>query len=307
MSKPEISVIMSTWDRETMVGRAIESIIGQTFSDFEFVIINNGSVDRSGELAEEYAINDQRIKVIHREHGNIGSARNAGLDIACGNYIAFVDDDDWCAPDFLEFLYRLAVDNSAEVAICGNTYKSYDEKLIMTAEEALMQLFRRKYYVAQFPTKLIRRSLFENIRFSETAEFDDIEMMPQIIANANVVAYHGVSKYVYNRHEGSVSSWATNHSLLTSEILDEYLSVYRERTEFLSAKFPNNATAWRYFEWSFMISMVDKIVRLEIKGCDSQLAAVKNILREHRKSFYCGHYTQDFEKAWMDEYIDEEF
>ena len=96
-----ISVIMLTYNRENLVGRAIESILKQTFGDFEFIIVNNGSTDRSGQIADQYAAKDARIRVIHRERGNIGSGRNTGLNAAQGEYIAFIDDDDTCAPDFL--------------------------------------------------------------------------------------------------------------------------------------------------------------------------------------------------------------
>ena len=102
---PKISVIMLTYNRENLVSRAIESILNQTENDFEFVIIDNGSSDNSGKIADEYAKNDSRIKVIHREKGNIGSGRNTGLDAVNGEYVTFIDDDDWAESDFLEFLY----------------------------------------------------------------------------------------------------------------------------------------------------------------------------------------------------------
>ena len=105
-----ISVIMLTYNREELVGRAIDCILAQTYRDFEFIIVDNGSSDRSGAIADEYAAKDSRIRVIHRERGNIGSGRNAGLDAAKGEYIAFIDDDDWTEPDFLEFLYNLLVE-----------------------------------------------------------------------------------------------------------------------------------------------------------------------------------------------------
>ena len=95
-----ISVIMLTYNRETLVRRAIESILAQTYLNFEYVIVDNGSTDRSGAIADEYATKDARIRVIHRERGNIGAGRNTGLDAAKGEYIAFVDDDDWAEPDF---------------------------------------------------------------------------------------------------------------------------------------------------------------------------------------------------------------
>lgn len=98
-----ISVIMLTYNRESFVSRAIESILAQTYRDFEFIVVDNGSTDRSGQIADEYAKKDNRIRVIHRERGNIGSGRNTGLDAAQGEYITFIDDDDWAEPDFLGF------------------------------------------------------------------------------------------------------------------------------------------------------------------------------------------------------------
>ena len=112
-----ISVIMLTYNREQLVGRAIERILGQTFRNFEFIIVDNGSTDHSGQIVGEYAAKDSRIQVIHRERGSIGAGRNTGLDAAKGEYIAFIDDDDVPDPDFLEFLHDLAEENGADIAI----------------------------------------------------------------------------------------------------------------------------------------------------------------------------------------------
>ena len=294
---------MLTYNREALVGRAIESVIYQTFMDFEFIIVNNGSSDRSGVIADYYAARDSRIRVIHRERGNIGSGRNAGLDAAKGEYIAFIDDDDWCEPDFLEFLYNLVVENKADVSICGATDKAFDEKLIMTAEKALIELMWRKRYNVQFPTKLLLRKLFDKTRFSDSAKYDDIELMPRILAGANRIAFHGLPKYTFYRHEENNSAWTTNHSLLTPETLDEYLQAYRERTIWLSELFPDSAAMWRYFEWSFMISMVEKVTRLQIKGCERQFETMTRELQENREKFLGGGFILDFEKDWMERYI----
>ncbi|MPL97834.1 hypothetical protein SDC9_44029 [bioreactor metagenome] len=303
MGIPKISVIMLTYNRERLIDRMIECILAQTFRDFEFIIVDNGSTDHSGAIADQYAVQDSRIRVIHRERGNIGSGRNAGLDTANGDYIAFIDDDDTCEPDFLEFLYKLAMENNAAVSICGAADKVFDEKRVMTAEEALTELFWRKKYNVQFPTKLVKSLLFMGIRFSETSKYDDIELMPKILGEANKVAYHGLPKYTFYRHGTNNSAWTTNHSLLTSETLDEYLRVYRERTEWLSEIFPASMTAWRYFELSFMISMVEKITRLGIKGCELQLGYMKKELQVHNKEFIGSGHIHEFEKSWIGEYI----
>ncbi len=299
----KISVIMLTHNRENFVGRAIESIRAQTFQDFEFIIVDNGSVDQSGKIADNYAKKDVRIRVLHRERGSIGAGRNTGLDAARGEYAAFIDDDDWCEPDFLEFLHILAIENNADVSICGSTNKPFDQKIVMTAEESLIALMWRKRYTAAFPTKLFRRELMQNLRFPEDRVYDDIALMYRLLAEANVVVYHGLPKYTFFRHEENNSAWTSNHALLTPKDLAEYLLVYRERAEWLSMHFPGSAPIWRYFEWSFMLSMVEKIHRLQITGCGQQLRTMMCELLEHYEEFMDCTHTQDFERGWMRQYF----
>lgn len=298
-----VSVIMLTYNRESFVPRTIESILIQTWRDFEFIIVDNGSTDRSGTIADEYAAKDSRIRVIHRERGNIGAGRNTGLNAAQGEYIAFVDDDDWAEPDFLEFLYKLANENHADVSICGAADKVFDEKRVMTAEEALIELMWRKKYNMAFPTKLFRRELVKRLRFPEDGAYDDIALMYRLLARARRVAYHGLPKYTFYRHEGNNSAWTTNHALLTPETLDEYLNAYQVRTEWLCARFPSSTATWKYFEWSFMISMVEKISQLNILNCGKQLLTMKAELQEHREQFLACPEILRFEMEWMGRYI----
>lgn len=298
-----ISVLMLTYNREKLISRAIESILNQTYLNFEFIIVDNGSTDISGKIADTYAAKDSRIRVIHRDRGNIGAGRNTALDAAGGKYIAFVDDDDWAEPDFLESLLDLLEKHDADVAICGAADKVFDEEKVMTAEEALIELMWRKKYNMAFPTKLFRRELVEHLRFPEDGAYDDIALMYKLLAGAKRVAYYGLPKYTFYRHEGNNSAWTTHHELLTPETLDEYLHAYRTRTEWLSGLFPGSAAVWRYFEWSFMISMVEKITRLNISGCERQLEAMKAELRTHRKEFLNAPEMLNFEKDWMERYI----
>lgn len=298
-----ISVLMLTYNREALVGRAIESILAQTYRDFEFIIVDNGSTDRSGAVAEEYAARDGRIRVIHRERGNIGAGRNTALDAARGEYLAFIDDDDWAEPDFLEFLLRLLEENQADVAICGATGRVYDEKKVMTAEEALIELMWRKKYNVGFPTKLIRREKMDGLRFPSAVNYDDIALMYRVLAECERVVYHGLLKYNIYRHPGNHSAWSTNHSLLTPETLQEYLDAYRTRTQWLSEKFPASADAFHYFEWSFLISMVEKISKYDIIACKDQKKAMLQTLQENQAAFLSSPLILDFEREWMRRYV----
>jgi len=308
----KVSVIMLTYNREALVGRAIESILAQTMQDFEYIIVDNGSTDRSGDIAEEYAKKDSRIRVLHIPKSNIGTGRNAGLDAAKGEYITFIDDDDTAEPDMLEFLYGLAKEAGADISFCGSTKEvegeflpncMFEEKLIMTPEEAVVLLLKRKKCNAAMPTKLVKRELFDEIRFLPEGKYDDIRATYKYFACANKVAAHGVPKYCFWRHPGNNSAFTTNDLLLTPEQLDEYFDAFRERTEFLSAKLPKIADYAQYSEWSYMISMCNKISRNNLVSCQKQLEFVKKELTEHYTEFYESPYIEEFEKEFMRKYI----
>ncbi len=308
----KVSVIMLTYNREALVGRAIESILAQTMQDFEYIIVNNGSTDKSGEIAEEYAKKDSRIRVLHIPKSNIGTGRNAGLDVAKGEYITFIDDDDTAEPDMLEFLYDLAKEAGAEISFCGSTKEvegeflpncMFEEKLIMTPEEAVVLLLKRKKCNAAMPTKLVKRELFDEVRFLPEGKYDDIRATYKYFAIANKVAAHGMPKYCFWRHPGNNSAFTTNDLLLTPEQLDEYFDAFRERTEFLSAKLPKIADYAQYSEWSYMISMCNKISKNNLISCQKQLEFVKKELTEHYMEFYESPYIEEFEREFMRKYI----
>ena len=308
----KISVIMLTYNREALVGRAIESILAQTMPDFEYIIVDNGSADRSGEIAEEYAKKDVRISVLHIPKSNIGTGRNAGLDMAKGEYITFIDDDDTAEPDMLEFLYGLAKEQDADIAVCGSTKEIdgeilpncvFEEKLLMGPEEAVVTLLKRKKYNAAMPSKLLKKELFEQIRFRTEGKYDDISVVYKYFAMANRIAAYGLSKYCFWRHAGNNSAFTTNDLLLTPEQLNEYFEAFRERTEYLSEKLPAIADYARYSEWSYMISMCNKIEKNHLENCREQLEFVRAELTAHSKEFYHSPYIEEFEKEFMRKYI----
>ena len=307
-----ISVIMLTYNRESMVGRAIESILNQTYRDFEYIIVDNGSDDRSGEIADAYAAKDPRIKVLHIEKSNIGTGRNIGLDAATGEYITFIDDDDTAEPDMLEFLYGLAKEQDADISLSGSMKEvngeflpncMFDEKLVMTPEEAVITLLRRKKYNAAMPSKLMRREIFDKIRFRTEGKYDDITVVYKYFAEAKKVVAYGLPKYCFWRHSGNNSAFTTNDLLLTPEQLDEYFEAFRERTEYLSEKLPDIADYAQYSEWSYMISMCNKIEKNHLEQCRKQLTFVKRELTKHYEEFYNSPYIEEFEKEVMRKYV----
>lgn len=125
---PELSIIVPVYKVEKYLPRCIDSILAQTFGDFELILIDDGSPDGCGRICDEYARKDKRIVAIHQKNMGVSAARNAGLDIARGRYIGFVDSDDWIEPQMYEVMMDAIRENGADMAVCGVRYADEDGK-----------------------------------------------------------------------------------------------------------------------------------------------------------------------------------
>ena len=115
---PKISVILPVYNVEKYLRKCLDSVINQTYKNLEIILVNDGSTDNSGKICEEYALNDKRIKVIHKENGGISSARNAAIDIAKGQYITFIDSDDDVELDYIGYLYDILKKFNCKMSVC---------------------------------------------------------------------------------------------------------------------------------------------------------------------------------------------
>lgn len=125
--KPRISIIVPVYKVEAYLKKCIDSILGQSFSDYELIIVDDGSPDRCGEIADEYQKADSRIRVIHKENGGAPSARNAGIEVAEGDYLYFPDSDDWLESSYIGELYKTAEDTGAELVVSGFVMEYYEK------------------------------------------------------------------------------------------------------------------------------------------------------------------------------------
>ena len=309
---PKISVLMLTYNRADRLPRAIEAILAQTFSDFELVIVDNGSTDASGRVAENYALKDKRISVVHTERGSVGFGRNAALRYARGELVAFVDDDDYAFPGFLEFLHALLLKHEADISICGSMKEigdelapnlMFDECLVLGAEEAVSELLGRTRINAATATKMFKRDLFSDIMFPENCSVEDIAATYKFLASANKVVAHGVPQYCFSRHGGNLTSFTDDDRLLSPGQLVEYLAAFRERTEYLQRKLPKIGAYAQYSEWSYMISMCHKIISNKLEDCFGILEEVRHTLLDCFDEFACSPYIEEFEREYLFNYI----
>lgn len=307
-----ISVIMLTYNREQYIAGAIEAILAQTWKDFEFIIVDNGSTDKSGTIAEEYARKDHRIDVVHIPKSSIGHGRNIGLLRAKGEYIAFVDDDDIAAPDMLEFLCLLIIGNQADISICGAQknvngrilpHSMWQDYCVWDAKDAVTELLKRKRNNAGLPTKLIKRELFDREPFKEDCHYEDIWVCYRYMAMANKVVAYGLPKYCFTRHTNNNSSFTQNADQWRTEQIEEYLAAFRERTEYISERLPELSGLAQYSEWSYMISMCQKIRKYYLNECEDVFERMRYNLLENKEKFLTSEYIEEIERTWMREYI----
>jgi glycosyltransferase involved in cell wall biosynthesis len=213
---PKISIIIPVYNVEKYLAECVDSVLAQTFTDFECILIDDGSLDRSPSICDEYAEKDCRIKVIHKKNGGVSSARNAGLDIAQGEWIVFIDSDDWVDERYLECLYGNAVKNDADVSICGvNFFKDgfiwrlnndiYD--VMLASEDAILRIFSDKSTFRHIPCKLFKKLFLEKdgLRFDEAVQqSEDMLFYYNLFKATNKIYYCPQPHYFYRQVETSV-------------------------------------------------------------------------------------------------------
>lgn len=234
-----ISVIVPVYKVEPYLARCVDSILGQTWKQLEVILVDDGSPDRSGEICEEYARKDPRVQVIHKTNGGLSSARNAGIEKAAGEYIAFIDSDDWLDADMFEQLHQLCEERQADIAECSfrSIFKDMiQEETTCTGDvieggpaDAIQGILDWKYFKPIACNKLYRRSVIGDIRFPEGMLHEDEFTTYRFFAAAQKVVYLDVSKYNYDR--------SRTDSITGDKFRQDNLDVciaMRQRREFLA-------------------------------------------------------------------------
>lgn len=212
----EVSIIVPVYNLEKYLPKCIDSILNQTFTNFELILVNDGSTDLSGEICEKYAKEDSRIKVLHKKNGGVASARNVGLEIAKGNYIGFVDNDDFINKYMFEKLYENAVHYSADIVVCDylevtdeQSCKPMQQDMNYKVEhytntEALNQLYTTNNVTFVVPwNKLYKRHLFKGIKYKVGNSNDDETIAHKLLYYSVRVTYIRTGLYYYIQRKGS--------------------------------------------------------------------------------------------------------
>ncbi len=215
MDQPKISVIVPVYNVEKYLDRCVRSILNQTFSDFELILVDDGSPDNCGTMCDAYAKQDSRIQVIHKENGGLSDARNVGKAVAAGEYILFVDSDDYIALHLMETLYALAKKYHADIA-CGGAYNCYQDKEISQFSErkelaydgktALQMMLQGQDLPGSAWGKLYSKKLCDQLDFQVGKYYEDAFFQVDMFPMANTVAVTTEPLYYYIHRAGSITT-----------------------------------------------------------------------------------------------------
>ncbi len=210
----KISIIIPVYNVEKYINKCINSVLEQTYKNLEIILVDDGSTDNSGNICDEFKKKDKRIKVIHKINGGLSSARNAGIECATGNYIGFVDSDDYIETDMFETLCSLIKQYKADISIVS-LYEVYNNKIISVRNSGKLELFTKIEAMKELLTdrkiksyacnKLFKKELFQNVKYPISKNFEDIATTLLLFEQSNKVVLLQQPKYYYQRRDDSIT------------------------------------------------------------------------------------------------------
>ncbi|WP_314991062.1 glycosyltransferase family 2 protein [uncultured Gemella sp.] len=246
-----VSIIVPVYKVEQYLKRCMDSVLNQTYKNIEVILVNDGSPDNCPALCDEYAKIDSRVRVIHKENGGLSSARNVALDTVKGDYVFFVDSDDWLELDTLEVLEEY-LEKDYDMISFQRTYLT-EEKVVEKGNENAKDLDVSQYIDASFlgqydffvTTKIFKTEVFNNVRFLEGRNYEDLEIMHRLFLNMKKVV--GLDYFLYYYWKGNEG--AITNTITMKNIKDHYLSaneIYQACRKYLEdrGKDASNIVAW---------------------------------------------------------------
>lgn len=242
MHLPLISVIVPVYKVEAYLDKCISSIVNQTYTNLEIILVDDGSPDNCPAICDAWAAKDNRIKVIHKENGGLSDARNAGMKIVTGELLGFVDSDDWVEPDMYQLLYENLVANDCDISACGvqmdwkdgtpSRALTMNGSCILSAEEAMRAIIEESWLKQPVWYKLYKAKLVKDIQFPVGKYHEDVFWSYQAFGRANKVSVFDTPCYFYTQRAGSIMS--ESYSLRRLDGLEAKLA----RQEYIQQHFP---------------------------------------------------------------------
>ena len=237
--KKTVSIIVPVYNVEKYIFECVESLLNQTYRNLEIILVDDASPDNCPQICDEYVSKDARIKVVHKPNGGLSDARNAGIDVATGEFIMFVDSDDYVVENMVEQLMNMIANSGADIASCGYTgdVSKLDTDLnekyrVVTPEKALKCILIEKEMTTSASTKLFRRDLFENVRFPVGKIYEDYATIYKVLHKAGRIAYNDEKKYYYRPNPVSI----TGGNFYKKQM--QYFEISEQVKAFVSSEYP---------------------------------------------------------------------
>lgn len=238
-----ISVIVPIYKVEKYLEKSIDSIINQTYKNLEIILIDDESPDNSGRICDEFAKKDSRVVVYHQNNKGVSGARNKGLELAHGDYIGFVDPDDYADPYLFEKLYKRITATSADIAVCGYRTVGIREEnhelcnLLWDGADALEKLVENKLLTSHLWNKLFKKDLFSNLEFEVGKRYEDVRIIHKLFLKAQkVVALDEILYDYYIRKDSITGTTQHNNSREFINSLDSRCNDLKDTGVFFAAK-----------------------------------------------------------------------
>ena len=284
MIGPKISIIIPIYGVELYINRCIKSVVSQTYTNLEILLIDDGSPDNCPAICDEWAKYDTRITVIHKKNGGLSDARNAGLNVATGELIGFVDSDDWISSEMYQLLYEDMVKNSSDISACGVKMVWEDEsspknltpkgEYVLNRQEAMEAIICESLLKQPVVYKLYKAEVIRKIFFPIGRYNEDVFWSYQAIGNANKVSVFDTPCYYYFQRKDSIMG--KNYSLKRLDALDAKL----ERLKYVETKFPDLEKLAKWDLWfSSMYAMQLSLTFLPPTEYEIARHKIKNITK----------------------------
>lgn len=265
-----ISIIVPVYNVEKYLSRCIESIINQSYYNLELILIDDGSKDNCADICDEYAKNEKRIIVVHKNNEGVAAARNNGLSLSRGEYITFVDSDDYLSLDAIEVLYNRIVSDKSDLVIGkhidiydnGNTndsFCSWMEDEILLQQDFLKAMGNKKYYPVANCMKLYKRKLFNGITYPDLECGEDVWVFPQIIDKCEKISVVNKTLYYYYQRTNSIV-----HQKSEKAKMDDLRAVLNLSKYFLNKNIIKSAKKWFAIGVNKAYAINNKSQRLQI-------------------------------------------
>lgn len=293
----KLSIIVPVYKVEPYLDKCVQSILNQTFRDFELILVDDGSPDRCGEMCDDWAKRDTRIKVLHKQNGGLSDARNAGIDIAQGVYIGFVDSDDYIKPDMFEVLVTNLENCHADISICGyvDVYANGEkheslcrDQFVWNKEDVIENVLGGKLLSVHAGTKLYRRELFQEVRYPVGKISEDAYIIMDILDQVGLAVFTPYSAYYYVHRDGSINT--STYKVSDNTRVEGHYKNY----QYIKENFPR-LKLLAYDRWLGAIAYVaHKMAFSGIKESESEdgrkffTILRKNIFRIYRSHYFSG-------------------